>query len=411
MGKRKREVYRNGDCTLGRRENGEAVADFRDENDKRHRVRLGVQFDDAERAKAALDQFAEARKAVRAQQAELTVEDIWTAWLKERAADGYSNDIYEANWVSLSAFFANRKPLLLVAQDYRDYAQKRFERGRRAWTVATELRRLNSCFKWAADTHMIPRRPKVWVPSPGEGRTRVLSVEEAKALVVGAQQGDPHINLFVVLAFATGARHTAILDLTWDRIDMGNRLIQYDEDVPPDPMNKSWRKGRATVPMNNAAYAALEVAKKGRETDFVIEHGGKRLKSVREGFRAAVERAGLGWYVVNAKGERVFKTDITPHTIRHTVATWLDEKSVETKRTSQLLGHGNIETTKLYTHSSAEVLRPVVEFLDAAFAPLPKISFVEAETDEETGANRGILSQRDNTERFSEHKDQPQTLD
>ena len=76
-------------------------------------------------------------------------------------------------------------------------------------------------------------------------------------LVKGAEAGDPHVGLFVVLVFATGARHTAVLDLTWDRIDFVRGTIQFDEDLPPDPMSKAWRKGRATVPMNRGARKAL----------------------------------------------------------------------------------------------------------------------------------------------------------
>ena len=130
-------------------------------------------------------------------------------------------------------------------------------------------------------------------------------------------------------------------------------------------MSKAWRKGRATVPMNPSVRAALLEAYAGRQTDHVIEHGGRRLKTVREGFAAAVERAGLD----QSAGA------VTPHTIRHSVLTWLDEAKVETRRAAQLAGHKNEETTRLvYTHSSPQVLAEAVGILDLPFAPLPKIS-------------------------------------
>ena len=108
----------------------------------------------------------------------------------------------------------------------------------------------------------------MWIPRPGKSRDRVLSIEEAKLLVKGVGAGDPHVGLFVELAFATGARHGAILDLTWERVDFVRGTIQFDEDLPPDPMSKSWRKGRATVPMNRGARKALEVAFAGRQTPY-----------------------------------------------------------------------------------------------------------------------------------------------
>ena len=117
---------------------------------------------------------------------------------------------------------------------------------------------------------------------------------------------------------------------------------------------------------------ALQVAFGGKQTAYVVEHGGKRLKSIREGFAAAVERAGL-----------VGK--VTPHTVRHTVATWLEARAVDDRRRAQLLGHANPTTTNLYTHSSHELLTEAVSLLDAEFAPLPKIAHAEAETTVDEG--------------------------
>lgn len=364
MRKQKREAYRNGDFTLGNRE-GAAVADFRAEDGQRRRARLGVAFCDRDAAEAALNVFAEAQRAVRKQQAAHTVGQLWELWLAERAADRLSNDIYKANWVSLGPAFASRSPDLLNAQDFRDYAELRFRAGKASWTVHTELSRLRSCLKWAAETHLIARRPKVWVPTPGKHRERVLSIEEARRLVAGALQGDPHVYLFMVIVFATGARHRAILDLEWPRIDFVAGTIAFDEDLPRDPMSKSWRKGRALVPMNRAARSALETAFAGRQTRYVIEHGGRRLKSIREGFAAACRRAGV--------------TGVTPHTIRHTVASWLEDR-VNDARRAQLLGHSGMRTLPVYTHSGAELLTEAVSLLDLEFAPLPKIAHEEAET-------------------------------
>ena len=96
-----------------------------------------------------------------------------------------------------------------------------------------------------------------------------------------AEKGDPHVYVFVVLLICTSARHMAILDLTWDRVDFVQRTITYDENKAVDPMSKKWQKGRATVPMPRLAYDALTVAHSGRQSDHVVEHGGKRLKSAR----------------------------------------------------------------------------------------------------------------------------------
>ena len=173
---------------------------------------------------------------------------------------------------------------------------------------------------WAVKRKLIASAPFNWVPSKGASRKRVLTYDEARLLIAAA--GDPHILLFILLALTTGARHTAILDLEWDRVDWDRGMIKYDVPITVDPMSKSWRKGRATVPMGSVVTAALQRAFKGRQTGHVIEHGGRRLKSVRDGFANAAERAGLGCHELHPTkpDTMVFKTDVTPHVIRHSVA-------------------------------------------------------------------------------------------
>lgn len=362
MGARKRpKPYRNGNYVLGRRGDW-WVADIRDESTGKRvsRIRL-VKGGPEETARRALDRLADAKRAVAKNQIQYTVGQLWALYLKDRARDKLRNDIYEANWVSLRKNFENRIPALLTKDDWRDYAEHRLiEEGRSSWTVHTELSRLKACLKWAVETHLLDKMPLWWLPQRGKPRDRVLTFDEADRLVrSAAEHSDPHILLFILLALSTGARHMAILDLTWDRVDFENNTIQYDENRPIEPLSKSWRKGRATVPMGSRLKSLLLRAYEARQTNYVIEHGGRRLKTVREGFAAAVRRAGLS-------------ADITPHTLRHTVSTWLKEKGVGLEYRSQLLGHADSRTTDIgYSHAQPAYLTETVEILDALLPQIP----------------------------------------
>ena len=350
MGKRKAEPYANGDCRLGKR-GGRYVVEFRDAG-ARKRIRFAAGLTE-EQAKAKVDAFAEARRAVKKQQQSHTIGDLWKMWLEDRAGDGLSNDIYNANWVSLKPVFAHRVPHLLKKDDWRAYARARFALGRSSWTVNTELSRLKACLQWAVGDKHLSEMPVWWIPSRGKPRSRVLTLDEAKRLLESAaERSDPHIYLFIVLALSTAARHTAILDLTWDRVNFVTGEVTYDTSEPVEPRSKSWKKGRATVIMGKLLREALEHAYEGRQSKYVIEHGGKRLKTVKEGFAAAVKRAGL------SKG-------ISPHTLRHTVSTWLKVDGVGLELRAQLLGHTDSRTTDVvYSHAGAEILQPVIERLD-----------------------------------------------
>lgn len=382
MGKRRKaSKYSSGGVTLGKSA-GWWVADWND-GQARKRSRLIPLSRPEHEAKAALNNFAEARTAVTASRAALTVGDLWELWLADRKSDGLSNAIYVANWASLGPHFAHRNPELITTQDCRDYAAARFAAGRAPSTVHTELSRLRACLHWAVANRRLRRdaEPKIWVPQPGRPRDDVLSPDEAARLIVAARDGDPHVGLFVILLFATGGRHKAVLDLTWDRVDFERGTISLDEMLRPDPMSKSWRKGRATVAMSKLAREALAEAFPGRQTDHVIEHGGRRLKTAREGFANAVTRAGL--------------SGVTPHTIRHTIATWLHGR-VETAWTAQLLGHRDEATTRrVYTHPDAEGTRDAVQVIDSQLAALPAIRRNPARAAPKPKKKRRLLSKID----------------
>ncbi|MEI6243007.1 MAG: tyrosine-type recombinase/integrase, partial [Chlamydiota bacterium] len=52
---------------------------------------------------------------------------------------------------------------------------------------------------------------------------------------------------------------------------------------------------------------------------------------------------------------------ITPHTIRHTIATHWLEKGMDLKTIQLLLGHSSLSTTTIYTHVSPKLKRAVYD--------------------------------------------------
>lgn len=68
-------------------------------------------------------------------------------------------------------------------------------------------------------------------------------------------------------------------------------------------------------------------------------------------FAAACDAAGL--------------TGVTPHVLRHSVATWLDEDGIPIERISKLLGHRDTRTTqRIYAKPGVNVLRPAADVID-----------------------------------------------
>jgi integrase len=194
------------------------------------------------------------------------------------------------------------------------------------------------------------------MPAPPPPKDVYLTREQYRALREAART-TPHLHLFVVLAYTTAGRKSAILELTWDRVDFERGLIQLSRTVlSPIEMAKSEvprnNKRRALVPMTETARKALLQAKAAALTDHVIEYAGDPVAEIKKAFRRAVERAGL-------------PAVVSPHALRHTAAVHMAESGVPMAEIAQFLGHTSEAIMfKIYARFSPTYLRKAADALE-----------------------------------------------
>lgn len=231
------------------------------------------------------------------------------------------------------------------------YAVTRQRGGARRATIHTELNLLRTIMNWAEDQKLLPSAPKVWLPRRPEDRDLVLTADQLDRILEECVHF--HLRLFFLLAISTGARLSAILELTWDRVDFTRRTIDFrinrDQD---DILDTSGKKGRAKVDMNDLLTEALTFAIRYRRCEHVIEWNGKPVKSVKTALKGALRRAGVT--------EKFFGA----HAFRHTIATMLADRGVELRLIQRLLGHGNITSTQIYAKHQTGYLSRAVSVMD-----------------------------------------------
>ena len=223
------------------------------------------------------------------------------------------------------------------------YASLREEAGKSQGTIWTELGHLQSALNFAAKSQIISQSPKIWRPTKPQKDKRILSGNEARALIESAQS--PHIRLALILALGTGARIGAILDLTWKRVDFERGSINLRLE------DSQTRKGRAVVPMSAGIRQELLEAHRAALSDFVIEYAGGPVKSIRTGFLAAVERSSIG--------------HVRIHDLRHTAAVTMLSNGIPLEKVSQVLGHSNTAITfSTYGRYLPEHMQDAIDVLD-----------------------------------------------
>lgn len=242
----------------------------------------------------------------------------------------------------LTGYFGQLEPRMVTQPLINAYARKREADGRSGSTIATDLITLRSAVSYCRKQRMTEQEILFEMPVRRSlPRDRWLTKDECQRLIESCLA--PHLRLFVIIGLMTGARREAILDLTWDRVDMAARRI----DFGPGNGNKR----RAVVPVNDTLYAALAEARVVRTSPHVVEFGGHRITDVRTGLRAACKRADIS-------------PTVKPHELRHTAATHLAMSGTPIREACRMLGMTETTFEKVYGKHHPNWLKQAAQALD-----------------------------------------------
>lgn len=247
-----------------------------------------------------------------------TVGGIVTDYIISRELHGIASTGRQRDaWKAMRGFWENVAPERIDDPMCRKYAE-----GRKVGpaTLRYELSMLSVALRHANK----PR--KVWRPSAPERQIRHLTHTQFERWY--AEVKAPHARLYVLLGLFTMARPSAILELTWDRVDFERKQI----DLNPRGRRQT-KKRRPVVALNDEALEALREAHRGRQSEYVIERGARPVSNIKKAFQAASARSGI---------------KVTPYTLRHTGAVWAAEAGASMDELAQFMGHDDSATTSTH---------------------------------------------------------------
>jgi len=316
--------------------NGKFVLVF-DVAGKRRRFRLDAK-DASEAHRIAPGIFAELTRPTGRK-----VKDLWQGYVQDRAGRAVTVTMVHT-WKALKDRFGNMEAEAITVSDCRAHMAERRKASIKDGTLLTELGHLRMVLKWAEKQRLIDRAPYIERPPTPKPKEHHLTKTDARALIDAATM--PHMKLYIVLALSTGARNSALLDLTWDRCDFTRERIDLRNPNITIP-----HKGRAIVPMTRTVKAALLLARQGAMSEYVIEWAAKKVASVKRGLRFAAKRAGVG--------------HVSPHVLRHSAAVHMAEEGIPMEEIAQFLGHSDVNVTRaIYARFSPDYLRKAAAALE-----------------------------------------------
>ncbi len=153
-------------------------------------------------------------------------------------------------------------------------------------------------------------------------RDRVLSKTEFEDL---RQNAPNHVKPILPTAYYTGMRQGEILNLTWDRVDLKERVIRLQ---PEDTKDNEPRD----IPICDELSEIFERLPRGIRSARVFIFKGKPIQDIRKALRKACEDAGIPY-------GRFVKDGFVFHDLRHTFNTNMRKAGVTESVIMAVTGH------------------------------------------------------------------------
>lgn len=311
-----------------------------------HSRRHSTRTPDRKQANAVLAAFR--LEVARQPSGGVTLAEVLDWYIANRGGELVRLDSAELGVKHLKEFFGST-----LADDVRLDTQDRYRAHRRAKgvtdeTVRRELSVLSAAMVRAAKHDKIAAAPPILSIAKAPARDRWLTRQEAAKLLrqIRRDGRGNHLLLFTRLALWTGQRTGVILSLTWDRVDFDRARIAF-----PVPGRKVTNKRSTTVPIEPHMVRMLRAAKRKADKrgsgPFVIQWKGQPVERVARGFRRHAKAAGL--------------SDVSPHTLRHTFATWAALAGEPLFLIGKTMGQSVVSMTEKYAKHQPEALRSVAK--------------------------------------------------
>jgi len=280
--------------------------------------------------------------------ADMTVADVLRRYQSDKSEEFVSQETADRTIEHLVEWYGDSTVGDITAGGNKDYELDRRKGGWSNSTINRNRNTLRAALKHAVKDGKLRYAPFVPTLKVAGRKERWLTYEEALRLYRAVRNWRwRYLNLFIRIGLGTGARHEAILSLTWDRVDLEHGRIDFR--VPGRVVTK---KRRPHAPINDRLLRLLRAAYKLREGGHVIMHRGGPLLSVKKAFAKACERAEL--------------TGVTPHTLKHTYITWLLRSGVPIWDVAGLTSTSAATVEQVYGHHAKDRLKAAANAINSA---------------------------------------------
>lgn len=243
------------------------------------------------------------------------------------------------------------------------FIKKLKDQGLSAKSLSRKISSIKLFFQFVSDTLHYPNVAKALIfPKVEKSLPNYLTEQEIGKLLGAANRdtSDKGVRnkVMLYLLYATGMRVSELVNLTIDQIQFDTGFVRI--------IGKGSKERMIPVPKNilellrfylDSIYPRLVPLQNGAgdksKKHLFIAHYNSQIKPIsRQSFWITLKKI-----LITAA---IFK-NISPHSLRHSLATHLLQKGADLRSLQMLLGHQNLSTVQIYTHLGSKHLRKVYD--------------------------------------------------
>ncbi|MBU1088218.1 MAG: tyrosine recombinase XerC [Candidatus Omnitrophica bacterium] len=257
---------------------------------------------------------------------------------------------YSVDLKELSLFIDSKELKDIDVLDVRKFLVSLRQKGFKKVTIARKMACLRSFFKFLCREGHLKLNPMVGLVGPKlDKKLPIFLSEEDMSKLLDSPDIKDIFGLrdkaILETLYSTGVRVSELVGLNIEHIDFISGVIRV------------YGKGKKErlAPIGDGALRVIKsyLQKRGKDSSdriLFLNKDGRRLtdRSVRNIIDKYIKVASV-------------RSDISPHSLRHSFATHLLNRGADLRSVQELLGHANLSTTTIYTHLSTEKLKSVYD--------------------------------------------------
>jgi len=289
------------------------------------------------------------------------IETFLESLIAEKTSSLNTVESYRRDLASVPPFIIQKKPEDITPEDLKKYFKAITPRFKPT-TISRKISSLRQFFYFLASEEIIKNNPARTLTFPKKEKLlpKFLTQEEISLILEEAQKDNDlkgkRVIALVELLKGSGLRVSELIGLKRNSI----------QNFSDKGMNKKYLmvKGKGNkeriAPLSNSSVDALNEYLKFLELDEKYKKSVYLFPSrAAAGFITRQQAANLIKEYALKAGIEAKK--ISPHVLRHSFATNLIEKGMDIRVLQEILGHSDISTTQIYTHTNTQKLKNFVE--------------------------------------------------